>query len=95
MVAPNTTRSMPAHKALAMHMGQGSQVVYMVYPASEMVFNFLQARRTERSSAWELGSCSCFTAFVARIRVSPVLLWTISVPNGVGRGVSSVRAVKL
>ena len=93
MVAPKTTRSNRAHSAFAMHMGQGSQVEYMVYPASEGLLSFLHARRTARNSACELGSDSRITALVARISRSPLRLFTRSAPNGTGRTDSKVRAV--
>ena len=67
MVAPYTTRSSLAQSALAMHIAHGSQVEYIVYPASDGRFSFLQASRTVRVSAWELGSLSRRTAFVPRI----------------------------
>ena len=94
IVAPKTTRSSLAHSALAMHIGHGSQVEYIVYPASDGRFSFLQARRTVRVSACELGSFSRRTALVARISRSPVRVFTIRAPNGAGYGVSNVRAVK-
>jgi hypothetical protein len=78
-----------------MHMGQGSQVEYMVYPANDGLLSFLHASRTARNSACELGSDSRITALVARISRSPLRVSTMSAPNGTGREVSSVRAVKL
>jgi hypothetical protein len=93
MVAPNTTRSSLAQSALAMHIGHGSQVEYIVKPARDGRFNFLQASRTVRVSAWELGSLSRRTALVPRISRSPLRVFTISAPNGTGWGVSRARAV--
>src|SRR6202011_2430786 len=94
IVAPYTTRSNLAHNALAMHIAQGSQVEYIVYPASDVFPSFLHAKRTVRSSPCELGSFSRITALVARTSRSPVFVFTISAPNGAGRGVFIVRAVK-
>src|ERR1700682_3051416 len=91
MVAPNTTRSSLAQSALAMHMGHGSQVEYIVYPARDGRFNFLQAMRTVRVSAWELGSLSRRTALVPRISRFPVRVFTIRAPNGTGWEVSRER----
>src|SRR5712671_1626620 len=93
MVAPKTTRSSLAHSALAIHIAQGSHVEYIVNPAREGRFSFLQARRTVRVSPCALGSLSRITAFVARIRRSPVFVFTMSAPKGEGRAVFSVRAV--
>src|SRR6267378_7484294 len=93
MVAPYTTRSSLAQSALAMHIAHGSQVEYIVYPASEGRFSFLQARRTVRVSACELGSLSRRTALVPRISVSPVRVLTINAPKGTGCAVSRERAV--
>src|SRR5260370_40993572 len=93
MVAPYTTRSSLAQSALAMHIAHGSQVEYIVYPASEGRFSFLQARRTVRVSAWELGSLSRRTAFVPRISASPVRVLTINAPKGTGCAVFRERAV--
>src|ERR1700687_4265433 len=91
IVAPNTTRSSLAQSALAMHIGHGSQVEYIVYPAREGRFSFLQASRTVRVSAWELGSNSRRTALVPRISLSPVRVLTISAPNATGWDVSRER----
>ena len=77
-----------------MHMGQGSQVEYMVNPARDGRLSFLQARRTALTSACELGSFSRRTALVARRRGLPVLVFTINAPKGTGDFVSRVRAVK-
>src|ERR1700693_4666629 len=82
-----------AHRAWAMHRGHGSQVEYIVNPAREGRFNFLQASRTVRVSACALGSLSRKTALVARIRRSPVRVLTMSAPNGTGRVVFRERAV--
>src|ERR1700674_4470305 len=76
-----------------MHIGHGSQVEYIVNPAREGRFSFLQASRTVRVSAWALGSLSRITALVARIRRSPVRVFTMSAPNGTGRAVFKDRAV--
>jgi hypothetical protein len=76
-----------------MHMGHGSQVEYIVNPAREGRFSFLQASRTVCVSAWALGSLSRITALVARISRSPVRVLTISAPNGTGRAVFRERAV--
>lgn len=46
-----------------------------------------------RSSAWELGSYSCFTALVARASGFPVFECMIKAPKGVGRGPLRVRKV--
>src|ERR1700691_1916685 len=94
MVAPYTTRSSLAHRALAIHMGHGSQVEYRVYPASNGPWSFLPARRTARNSAWEEASRSRATALTARINGLPVRVLTISAPNGEGWGGLRVRAVK-
>jgi NitT/TauT family transport system substrate-binding protein len=94
MVAPNTTRSSPAHSALDMHIGHGSQVEYIVYPARVNRFSFLQASRTARNSACAEGSDSAKALLVARINRAPVCVSTINAPNGTGLGVSIVRAVK-
>jgi len=64
-----------------MHIGQGSHVEYIVKPASEAHFNFLHAKRTVLTSAWELGSFSRRTALVARINLSPVCVFTINAPK--------------
>src|ERR1700722_5307161 len=93
IVAPYTTRSSLAHSALAMHIAHGSQVEYIVNPAREGRFSFLQASRTVRVSPCALGSFSRRTALVARIRRSPVRVFTIRAPNGEGRAVFKVRAV--
>jgi hypothetical protein len=93
MAAPNTTRSNLAHNALAMHMGHGSQVEYIVNPARLVRFSFLQANRTVLTSACELGSFSRRTALVARISSLPLRVLTIIAPKGTGCFVSSVRAV--
>src|ERR1700682_587308 len=93
MVAPNTTRASLAQSSLAMHMGHGSQVEYIVYPARDGHLSFLQARRTVRVSAWELGSLSRRTAFVPRISVTPVRVLTINAPKATGFAVSRERAV--
>src|SRR5215470_16295251 len=93
IVAPYTTRSSLAHRALAMHIGHGSHVEYIVYPASDVRFNFLHANRTVRTSACELGSFSRNTALVARISRLPVFVLTISAPNGAGCAVFIVSAV--
>ncbi len=92
IVAPYTTRSKPAHNAFAMHIGQGSHVVYIVYPFSEAFFSFLHASLTVRTSACELGSFSLPTAFNPRISRPPVFVSTISAANGTGRAVSIVFA---
>src|ERR1700733_1581243 len=76
-----------------MHIGQGSQVEYIVNPAREGRFSFLQARRTVRVSPWALGSFSRITAFVALTSRSPVCVFTMSAPKGFGRAVFSERAV--
>src|SRR5580692_12088711 len=76
-----------------MHIGQGSQVEYIVNPAREGRFSFLHARRTVRVSPCALGSFSRITAFVALISRSPVCVFTISAPKGFGRAVFSERAV--
>ena len=76
-----------------MHIAQGSHVEYIVNPAREGRFSFLQASRTVRVSACALGSFSRITALVARIRRSPVRVSTMSAPNGTGRAVFKVRAV--
>src|ERR1035438_10189847 len=91
IVAPYTRRSSLAHKALAMHIAQGSHVEYIVYPASDVLLSFLQASRTVRTSPCELGSFSRITALVASINRSPVFVFTISAPNGAGNGVCRVR----
>lgn len=75
-----------------MHIGHGSQVEYIVNPASDTPFSFLHASRTVRTSACEDGSFSRLTAFVARISRAPVRVFTISAPNGTGEAVSIVRA---
>src|SRR6195256_1117968 len=93
MVAPYMTRSSLAQSALAMHIGHGSQVEYIVYPDKDGCFSFLQARRTVRVSAWELGSFSRRTALVARMSRSPVRVLTINAPKGTGCAVSRERAV--
>src|ERR1700704_1018831 len=93
MVAPYMTRSSLAQSALAMHIGHGSQVEYIVYPDKDGRFSFLQARRTVRVSAWELGSFSRRTALVARMSRSPVRVLTINAPKGTGCAVSRERAV--
>src|SRR5713101_9988542 len=93
MVAPYTTRSSLAQSALAMHIAHGSQVEYIVNPAREGRFSFLQANRTVRVSPCALGSLSRKTALVARIRRSPVRVLTMSAPKGTGRAVFRERAV--
>jgi hypothetical protein len=42
MVAPKTTRSSLAQSALPIHIAQGSQVEYIVYPADEGRLSFLR-----------------------------------------------------
>ena len=93
MVAPYTTRSSLAHSAVLMHIGQGSHVVYSVYPASESCFSRFVASRIARTSAWALGSNSPATLFSARSSNSPVFVCTTEAPNGRGRAVFKDRAV--
>src|ERR1700704_2049767 len=93
MVAPYMTRSSLAQSALAMHIGHGSQVEYIVYPDKDGRLSFLQARRTVRVSAWQLGSFSRRTALVPRMSRSLVRVLTINAPKGTGCAVSKERAV--
>src|ERR1700693_264727 len=76
-----------------MHIAHGSHVEYIVNPARDGRFSFLQASRTVRVSACALGSLSRKTALVARIRRSPVRVSTMSAPNSTGRAVFKECAV--
>ena len=94
IVAPYTTRSSPAHKQHAMHIGQGSHVVYSVYPFSKAFSSFAHARRMVTISPCALGSCCAPTAFNARINSSPLVVSKIAAPYTVGCGVSKLNAVQ-